>query len=81
MILDQPTAGVDVGATVELYDQVDALTASGVAVLLISDDLTELLRLSDSIILVKDGVGGPPRPSSHYDRASLLAAITGKPLD
>ncbi len=77
LILDQPTAGVDVGATVELYDQVDALTAAGVAVILVSDDLTELLRLSDTIVLMKDGVASAPRPASAFDRASLLAAITG----
>lgn len=78
LILDQPTAGVDVGATAELYEQVDALTINGVAVLLISDDLTELLRLSDRIILMKDGIAGPPRLAQEYDRASLLAAITGE---
>lgn len=78
LILDQPTAGVDVGATVELYDQVDALTSAGVAVILISDDLTELLRLSDRIILMRDGKIGKPRLAGEYDRASLLAAITGE---
>lgn len=78
LILDQPTAGVDVGATVELYDQVDALTESGVAVILISDDLTELLRLSDRIVLMKEGRAGEPRLAGEYDRASLLAAITGE---
>jgi ABC-type sugar transport system ATPase subunit len=78
LILDQPTAGVDVGATVELYDQVDKLTSSGVAVLLISDDLTELLRLSDSIMLMRGGVAGPARSVAEYDRASLLEAITGE---
>jgi ABC-type sugar transport system ATPase subunit len=77
LILDQPTAGVDVGATVELYDQVDALTGNGVAVLLISDVLTELLRLSDTIILMRNGVATPARPSGDYNRATLLAAITG----
>ncbi|APZ33913.1 hypothetical protein BOH66_06315 [Microbacterium aurum] len=77
LILDQPTAGVDVGATVELYDQVDALTKSGVSVILISDDLTELLRLSDRIVLMKEGRAGEPRLAGEYDRASLLAAITG----
>ncbi len=78
LILDQPTAGVDVGATVELYDQIDLLTSSGVAVLLVSDDLTELLRLSDTIILMKDGLASAPKPVSSFDRASLLASITGK---
>ncbi|MBS1883389.1 MAG: sugar ABC transporter ATP-binding protein [Actinobacteria bacterium] len=78
LILDQPTAGVDIGAKVELYEQVDALASAGVAILLVSDDLTELLRLSDSIVLVHDGVAAEPVPTSQFDRASLLAAIAGK---
>ncbi len=82
LILDQPTTGVDIGATVELYEQVDALTASGVAVVLISDDLTELLRLSDTVIIMREGVASAPRPAAEFDRATLLAAITGgSPLD
>jgi ABC-type sugar transport system ATPase subunit len=83
LILDQPTAGVDVGATVEIYDQIDALTEAGMGVLVISDDLNELLRLSDRIFLVKEGAIIDVRPAAQYSRASLLAAITSgmKPED
>jgi len=77
LILDQPTAGVDVGAKVEIYEQIDRLTASGIAMLLISDDLDELLRLSDRVVLMRKGVAGPARPVSDYDRTTLLARITG----
>jgi len=82
LVLDQPTAGVDVGATVELYERIDAMTQAGVGVILISDDLTELLRLSDRIVLMKGGVAQKPKPANSYDRSSLLAAITGElPVD
>lgn len=83
LILDQPTAGVDVGATAEIYDQIDALTEAGMGVIVISDDLNELLRLSDRIFLVKEGAIIDDRPTSEYSRASLLAAITSgmKPED
>jgi ABC-type sugar transport system ATPase subunit len=77
LVLDQPTAGVDIGAKVELYDQLDRLTASGVGMLLVSDDLTELLRLADWIVFMRDGVASEPRPAADFDRASLLEALTG----
>jgi ABC-type sugar transport system ATPase subunit len=83
LILDQPTAGVDVGATVEIYDQIDALTDAGMGVIVISDDLNELLRLSDRIFLVREGAVIDERLAAQYTRASLLAAITSgmKPED
>jgi ABC-type sugar transport system ATPase subunit len=81
LILDQPTAGVDIGAKVELYEQIERLTGDGAAVILISDDLTELLRLSDRIIIMRRGRASAPAPANAYDRASLLAAITGGDLE
>ncbi len=80
LILDQPTAGVDIGAKVELYEQIDRLSTEGVAIVLISDDLSELLRLSDRIVLMHRGVAEAPRPVGEFDRTSLLAAITGPDL-
>ena len=47
MILDQPTVGVDVGAKAELYEQIDQLSKTGVTILLVTDDLEELLNLSE----------------------------------
>ena len=81
LILDQPTAGVDIGAKVELYEQIERLTAEGTAVILISDDLTELLRLSDRIVIMRRGRASAPAAANAYDRASLLAAITGGELE
>ena len=55
LILDQPTAGVDVGAKAELYEQIDQLAKDGVTILFVSDDLEELLNLSDSIAVLRRG--------------------------
>jgi ABC-type sugar transport system ATPase subunit len=77
LILDQPTAGVDIGAKAELYTQIEMLADAGVTILVFSDDLEELLQLSDRIVLLRKGVAAPPRPSGDFDRAALLAAITG----
>ncbi|NQX26185.1 sugar ABC transporter ATP-binding protein [Microbacteriaceae bacterium VKM Ac-2854] len=54
LILDEPTRGIDVGAKAEIQEQVAALAASGVAVVYISSELDEVVRLSDRIIVLKD---------------------------
>jgi ribose transport system ATP-binding protein len=55
LVLDNPTNGVDVGAKVELYRIIRRLTDEGVSVLLMSDDLQELIGMSDRILVMKDG--------------------------
>ena len=55
MVLDEPTRGIDIGTRAEIYRLVDQLTERGVAVLLISSDLQELLLLSDRILVMRRG--------------------------
>jgi ribose transport system ATP-binding protein len=55
LILDNPTTGIDVGAKQELYEILRGLAEEGVGVLLISNDLLELIGLSNRIIVMKDG--------------------------
>ncbi|MEW6281317.1 MAG: ATP-binding cassette domain-containing protein, partial [Candidatus Eremiobacterota bacterium] len=55
LILDEPTRGVDVGAKAEIYRVIEDLAAKGTAVLLISSDLPELLRLADRILVLSAG--------------------------
>lgn len=55
LILDEPTRGVDIGAKSEIYSLIDRLTASGMAVLMISSELTELLGTADRILVMRDG--------------------------
>jgi ABC-type sugar transport system ATPase subunit len=76
MILDQPTAGVDIGAKSELHKLIALAAEEGTAVILISDDLDELLGLSDRIMVMAEGVLGSPMPQATIDRAKLLAAIS-----
>jgi ribose transport system ATP-binding protein len=65
LILDEPTRGVDVGAKVEIYKLVDDLVRSGVAVLLISSELREILALSDRILVMTEG-----RITAEFDSRS-----------
>ncbi len=55
VILDEPTRGVDVGAKFEIYKLISALTHNGIAVVLISSELPEILGMSDRILVLAKG--------------------------
>lgn len=76
LILDQPTAGVDVGAKAELHEQIVGLSLEGVAVIVISDELDELLLLSDRVLVMHDRRAVDLQPARLFTRQTLLEAIT-----
>lgn len=55
IILDEPTRGIDVGAKAEIYKLINRLTASGIAVIMISSELPEILGLSDRVLVLAKG--------------------------
>ena len=55
LLLDEPTRGVDIGAKQEIYAAIERLVAEGMAVMLISSDLEEILRLSDRVVVLRRG--------------------------
>jgi ribose transport system ATP-binding protein len=55
LILDEPTRGVDVGARAEIYRLMNELTGRGVAILMISSELPELLGMSDRVVVMREG--------------------------
>ena len=55
IILDEPTRGIDVGAKAEIHDLIDALTKQGMAVVMISSELPEIMGASDRIIVLYEG--------------------------
>lgn len=55
LILDEPTRGVDVGAKREIYTLINELAEKGVAIIVVSSDLPELLGISDRIIVIHEG--------------------------
>ena len=77
LLLDQPTRGVDVGAKGEIHALIEDVAARGKAVLVVSDDLSELRRLCDRIAVMRRGVLGPARAAEEWTEASLLAEAIG----
>jgi ABC-type sugar transport system ATPase subunit len=76
LLLDEPTAGVDVGAREEIYQQIEELASSGCGVLLVSSDLDEVLRMCDRTHVMYKGritatIEGTPT------RHELMSAATG----
>ena len=55
MILDEPTRGVDVGAKAEVHRLIGALAAQGIAMLMISSELPEVLAMSDRVLVMREG--------------------------
>ncbi len=55
MIFDEPTRGIDVGAKAEIYDLMRSLAESGVAILMISSDMEEVLNVSDRVAVMHEG--------------------------
>ena len=87
VLMDEPTRGIDVGAKHAIYELMRALAAEGVAVLMVSSELPEVIGMSDRILVMRDGrlagelPGGlrPRRPSSRSPPASTSPAPTQEP--
>jgi rhamnose transport system ATP-binding protein len=75
LILDEPTQGVDVGAKAEIHRTMAALAASGMAILMISSELPEVLGMSDRIAVMRQGTiaGVLDRGDATQDRVLALA--------
>jgi rhamnose transport system ATP-binding protein len=55
LILDEPTRGIDVGAKADVHGYIDELARSGIAIIMISSDLAEVLAMSDRIAVMREG--------------------------
>ena len=78
LILDEPTRGIDVAAKQEIMDEILALARAGMAVLFISSEMSEVVRVSDRIVVLRDRrkVGELPGDSSEQAVYHMIAAGT-----
>lgn len=77
LFLDEPTRGIDVGAKQEIYAQINKLAETGLAIVLVSSELPEVLGMSDRVIVLHEG-----RVTGEFKRAeatpeAVMACATG----
>jgi D-xylose transport system ATP-binding protein len=77
LFLDEPTRGIDVGAKQEIYAEINKLAKEGLAIVLVSSELPEVLGLSDRVLVLREG-----RVAGEFTRAEatperVMAAATG----
>jgi ribose transport system ATP-binding protein len=76
LILDEPTRGVDVGAKVEIYRIIRSLADQGVAVLMISSELAEVVGLADRVVVMAQGrVTGELRGDELSEESVMRLAV------
>jgi len=81
LILDEPTRGVDVGAREEMFAIVGSLVASGMAVLLISSDLAEVLNIAHRVAIYRDGQILQTAAAADLTPEQVMEQLTGAKAD
>ncbi len=81
LILDEPTRGIDVGARSEIYRLIHDLAGSGVAVLLASSDMPELINLSHRILVMRAGAVVGELTRDAVNQEDILRLAMGKTRD
>jgi ribose transport system ATP-binding protein len=77
VIFDEPTRGVDVGARSEIYRLLDELAAAGVAVVMISSDLEEVLGMSDRVLVLHQGRLAGELTRADLNQEAVMHLATG----
>jgi ribose transport system ATP-binding protein len=83
LIFDEPTRGIDVGAKVEIYKMMNDLARQGVAILMVSSELPEILGMSDRILVMRGGriQGELTRAEATEEKIMEFATGTDKPAE
>ena len=84
LIFDEPTRGIDVGAKVEIYKLMNQLAKQGIAILMVSSELPEILGMSDRILVLREGrlMGTLTRDEATQEKVMALAtaAVAAEPV-
>ncbi|MFF2060622.1 sugar ABC transporter ATP-binding protein [Streptomyces sp. NPDC058200] len=78
LIVDEPTRGIDVGTKAEVHRLLSSLAAEGLAVLMISSDLPEVLGMADRVLVMHEGRLTAEIPRAEATEESVMAAATGR---
>lgn len=77
LILDEPTRGVDIGAKKEIYNIINQLAEKGVAIIMVSSELPEVLGMSDRIMVIHEGKIGGILNQSEATQENIMTLATG----
>ncbi|MFT4163267.1 ATP-binding cassette domain-containing protein, partial [Shinella sp.] len=78
LILDEPTRGVDVGAKAEIHGIIGQLVANGMAVVMISSELPEIMGVCDRVVVMRDGRASVPLARQGLTEERIMALATGE---
>jgi ABC-type sugar transport system ATPase subunit len=76
LILDEPTRGVDVGAKMEIYRIMHKLAGEGLAILMISSELPEVVGMSDRVIVMREGAISGALEGEEINEAAIVRLAT-----
>lgn len=77
LILDEPTRGVDIGAKKEIYSIINELAEKGVAIIMVSSELPEVLGMSDRVMVVREGVIRGIISKEEANQENVMTLATG----
>jgi rhamnose transport system ATP-binding protein len=80
LIIDEPTRGIDVGTKAEVHRILDGLVADGMAVLMISSELPEVLGMADRVLVLREGRLTAELSRAEADENSIMRAATGQDI-
>lgn len=78
LLLDEPTRGVDIGAKKEIYSIMNELSENGVAIIMVSSELPEVLGVSDRIMVIHEGKVTGVLNREEADQEKIMVAATGR---
>jgi ribose transport system ATP-binding protein len=78
IVFDEPTRGIDVGAKNEIYELMRSLADSGVAILMISSDMEEVIGVSDRIAVMHEGAIGGFLEREQFSEQNVMRLAVGR---
>jgi len=78
LIVDEPTRGIDIATKAEVHRLLSRLAGEGVAILMISSELPEVLRVGDRILVMREGRLAAEYPHSDASEEKIMSAATGQ---